>query len=176
MGDWRDDAACAGADTALFFPASSDDMTATLEAVAAYCDRCPVRAECAAQADDHGVWGGEMRGQKVAEQRSRECRGCGATFWRSSTSPVVYCPECRSREAVRRRERDARRELRARESGLTGPPYYIECVVCGTPAEVSKRNQRTCSEPCRDEHRRIRQIRTRARNRDALDDARRSSA
>ncbi|MFE1288642.1 WhiB family transcriptional regulator [Streptomyces sp. NPDC058751] len=46
------EAACAGYDTALFFPRETD--TAAVEAAKAVCRRCPVMRSCLVQALRHG--------------------------------------------------------------------------------------------------------------------------
>jgi WhiB family transcriptional regulator, redox-sensing transcriptional regulator len=72
MDDWRDQAACFGQDTALFFPESDDEAAPAL----AVCAVCPVRDECrewaiAARQDD-GVWGGMTGQQRVRLRRQRQ--------------------------------------------------------------------------------------------------------
>lgn len=56
--EWQDDAACRGADTAVFFPR---DEAGAAEAKA-ICDTCPVAQECLEWAIEtrqpDGVWGG----------------------------------------------------------------------------------------------------------------------
>lgn len=61
---WSDDAACAGAETAAFFPVGKGGMPASVLASYAkeICGRCSVRADCLGHAmsfrEDYGVWGG----------------------------------------------------------------------------------------------------------------------
>ncbi|WP_199570596.1 WhiB family transcriptional regulator [Streptomyces murinus] len=61
---WSDDAACAGTETAVFFPVGKGGVPASVDAAYAktFCNRCPVRAECLTHAltrrEDYGVWGG----------------------------------------------------------------------------------------------------------------------
>ena len=61
---WSDDAACAGEDTATFFPVGKGGVPASVDAAYAksFCIRCPVRSDCLAHAltcrEDYGVWGG----------------------------------------------------------------------------------------------------------------------
>jgi WhiB family redox-sensing transcriptional regulator len=71
---WRDDAACRGEDTDMFFPAPSDVVTAA-KAVAV-CDTCPVSDACLRDAletgEQHGIRGGlapHRRRQLRADQR-----------------------------------------------------------------------------------------------------------
>lgn len=65
--DWTAHAACADADSKLFEPSTSDkpqDVITRIRVARLYCQRCPVRAACAAQADDRhevGIWGGAHR-------------------------------------------------------------------------------------------------------------------
>lgn len=72
--DWRDRAACRGADIDLFFP----DWTAgpalpAIERAKRICRDCPVRARCLDWALDHGavygIWGG------LTEDERRAIRG-----------------------------------------------------------------------------------------------------
>lgn len=56
---WMADAACRGAEIAIFFPERGDDVRPAL----ALCARCPVRDECAGYAAQfgptlHGIWAG----------------------------------------------------------------------------------------------------------------------
>ncbi|MEU2487122.1 WhiB family transcriptional regulator [Streptomyces sp. NPDC012617] len=61
---WSDDAACAGAEAAAFFPVGKGGVPASVLAgdAKATCQRCPVRPECLGHAltfrEDYGVWGG----------------------------------------------------------------------------------------------------------------------
>lgn len=66
--DWRDQAACAGQDTALWFPAAGQSTTAKQT-----CDGCPVRAECLYDALEtestyhrYGMYGGLTGPQRRA--------------------------------------------------------------------------------------------------------------
>jgi WhiB family redox-sensing transcriptional regulator len=61
MTDWRQYAACRGADPSLFFPPKGDPSLAALE----FCRRCVVRVPCLDYANTspvqvEGVWGGMM--------------------------------------------------------------------------------------------------------------------
>jgi WhiB family redox-sensing transcriptional regulator len=55
---WTARAACRGADTEIFYPASHDEEAEAL----ALCATCPVRAQCLEDAlrnrETHGIWGG----------------------------------------------------------------------------------------------------------------------
>ncbi len=55
---WREDAACRGVDTDVFFPATDEEA----EEAKAICASCPVREECLEFAlqtrQEDGVWGG----------------------------------------------------------------------------------------------------------------------
>jgi WhiB family redox-sensing transcriptional regulator len=54
---WQDSAACRGADPELFFPRSEN--MATVRQVKRFCDACPVRTDCLADALEnghHGIW------------------------------------------------------------------------------------------------------------------------
>jgi WhiB family redox-sensing transcriptional regulator len=58
---WRDEAACSGLDTRLFFPASEDDQV-QLTLARQVCATCLVQESCLAYAIDSrqtvGIWGG----------------------------------------------------------------------------------------------------------------------
>ena len=58
---WREDAACRGLDTDMFFPGPGQlDQINTAYRI---CSRCPVKAECREEAERfdarHGIWGGQ---------------------------------------------------------------------------------------------------------------------
>lgn len=69
---WRDDAACSGSGTDLFFPISEEDPQ--VEAAKEVCAACPVMDECLAYAlstnQTEGVWGG-MTGSERRRLRRR---------------------------------------------------------------------------------------------------------
>ena len=58
---WREEAACSGLDTRLFFPASEDDQV-QLTLARQVCATCPVQESCLAYAIESrqtvGIWGG----------------------------------------------------------------------------------------------------------------------
>ncbi len=70
--DWRDLAACNGADNALFFPTGSEDV-ATMSAAKEICAACPVRAECLSYAVEtnqtEGIWGGHTPAERRKYRR-----------------------------------------------------------------------------------------------------------
>ncbi len=69
---WRDQAACAGSDLELFFPAGEDEESAA--PAKAICAICPVREDCLNYAistnQPEGVWGG-MTGPERRRLRRR---------------------------------------------------------------------------------------------------------
>lgn len=72
---WRDDAACAGLDTELFFPV--DDRAASVETPRRVCRGCPVRVDCLADAlttEDparrFGIVGGTTPGERRTLHRA----------------------------------------------------------------------------------------------------------
>ena len=71
MGDWVEQAACAGVDPALFFP----DRGASLADARQVCAGCPVRVECLEYAleagEKFGVWGGTSEKERRAMRRQR---------------------------------------------------------------------------------------------------------
>lgn len=68
---WRDRAACLDAEAEVFFPLSGGSTVVAR----AFCDRCPVRAECLEYAVDRaepfGIWGGmsELDRRRLAHPR-----------------------------------------------------------------------------------------------------------
>lgn len=69
---WREQAACKGADTSLFFPTRGEKLDRAME----FCDRCRVRHQCLDEAMGYfepdttvGVWGG------TSERRRDQLRG-----------------------------------------------------------------------------------------------------
>ncbi|MGZ8785829.1 MAG: WhiB family transcriptional regulator [Acidimicrobiia bacterium] len=58
---WREEAACSGLDTNLFFPATEDDQV-QLSVARQVCALCPVQESCLAYAVESrqtvGIWGG----------------------------------------------------------------------------------------------------------------------
>ena len=71
--DWRDEAACRGLDTEVFFPPSEDEADAA--AAKAVCAVCPVREEClewaVATNQPDGVWGGLTATERRRLRRRR---------------------------------------------------------------------------------------------------------
>ncbi|MBN9795136.1 WhiB family transcriptional regulator [Pseudonocardia sp. TMWB2A] len=72
---WREDAACAGLDTELFFPV--DDRAASVETPRRVCRGCPVRAACLADvlatedpARRYGITGGTTPGERRTLHRA----------------------------------------------------------------------------------------------------------
>ena len=78
--EWHELAACRGVGTDLFFPERGEGVTVAW----AYCDRCPVRAECAEAGlhEHHGIWGGRSE-----RRRRRLRRAAGIT-----APPPDECP------------------------------------------------------------------------------------
>lgn len=72
-GEWRDSAACAGVDTALFFPDGGQHSGAHGKAI---CARCPVKADCLdyamSQPGEHvwGIWGGTTAADRREMRRA----------------------------------------------------------------------------------------------------------
>lgn len=72
--EWREQAACRGMDTDIFFPQEKYGIAKAK----AICARCPVMAECRDYSltlprdDTRGVWGGMSEGERVRAHRARE--------------------------------------------------------------------------------------------------------
>jgi hypothetical protein len=66
---WRDDAACKGHDTAIFYP----DVGQSADRARAICDSCPVALDCSTEATlvgELGVWGGQTERERHGGRRS----------------------------------------------------------------------------------------------------------
>lgn len=66
MSEWRDQAACKGMDTQLFFPNKGQVPRLAL----ATCNLCPVKLDCADEANKdkrniQGVWGGTTHRERM---------------------------------------------------------------------------------------------------------------
>lgn len=73
---WRAQAACLGADPALFFPERGESPDAAL----AICARCPVRRECLEAHQDQvsGIFGGTSGRTRRAQKHERVTQGRAA--------------------------------------------------------------------------------------------------
>jgi len=88
--DWRDQAACRGADPNIFFP--KIPTTQSRETAQAFCVGCPVQAQCLDLADEvnagEGVWGGVDR--EAAEQQRKVKRSYGSSHLSAVLDIVVH--------------------------------------------------------------------------------------
>jgi len=86
---WRDQAACRGLDTAIFFP-SSDVEAGAAKAV---CATCPVRDSCLEWAlgtrQEDGVWGGLTDTERRRLRRRRRDAARRAAAAAPSSAPSV---------------------------------------------------------------------------------------
>jgi WhiB family redox-sensing transcriptional regulator len=112
--EWHQAAACRGVGTDVFFPERGESVVAAW----AYCDRCPVRAECAAAGltEHHGIWGGRSEPRRRRLRRAAgitapppdECPH-GHPFNEANTriTPEGYrrCRECHRLAALEYKER-----------------------------------------------------------------------
>jgi len=77
-GGWRDEAACLGEDTGLFFAPDGERETARIRRetrARALCARCPVTGDCMAfgATQRYGIYAGETENERRARRR-RELR------------------------------------------------------------------------------------------------------
>lgn len=127
VGDWADDAACAGQDSELWFPAEiskrgryrrGQDAEAEAKRI---CQSCVVIAQCLQHALDHdeadGVWGGlspqERRDLLAApplRPMSEMDHGTEAGAKQHERRREVPCPACRAAAARAQRIRKQRRK------------------------------------------------------------------
>ena len=107
--DWRDEAACAEHDGALWFP-ERGGFTAEAKRI---CATCPVQAECLEYAETNiikfGVWGGLSERQRRMRRKGAErfCGECGAA---TPSRAHKWCPECS--ETKRQKRKDDRHRVR----------------------------------------------------------------
>lgn len=75
--DWRDQAACRGEDTSVFF----DETEAGIDRAKRACDGCPALIPCReyalAKPERYGVFGGMDADERKAERRNRQRRVTG---------------------------------------------------------------------------------------------------
>lgn len=100
---WRDQAACAGTDTEVFFSEDeerpSKERTARETLAKAICKPCPVKQVCLQSAldnDEVGVWGETDTQQRRKMRRRgvrRSCARCGS-YQVSGTATAQVCLEC----------------------------------------------------------------------------------
>lgn len=104
MGGWVNQAACAGLNPDLFYPARGEP-TDTAKAV---CDSCPVQSDCLDFAlrtnQQFGIWGGISERARCHLRLTDpdlisldlECPCCGTTF-RARRAGQRFCsPDCRN--------------------------------------------------------------------------------
>jgi len=81
--NWREHAACRGADLAIFFPETRSAVDTSTAEAAAICQRCPVRRDClefelAKGLPQHGWFGGKSADDRAAIIRKRKRRRAAA--------------------------------------------------------------------------------------------------
>jgi WhiB family transcriptional regulator, redox-sensing transcriptional regulator len=121
---WIDQAACAGLDTRVFFPepsANGRPLTADVETAAAQaknvCKRCPVSAQCLADAirnHDQGIRGGLTYYQR--HKRSELAPGKRELSTLREPSGNYHAKWQREHRAQQKAELDAIRALRRQEA------------------------------------------------------------
>lgn len=124
--EWMDQAACKGADLAIFFPKAQGP--ASYAVAKSYCEVCPVIELCDQYAMDtmptFGMWGGRTRRERkqgIARTRLKRKFGPGhgdmagttAGYWRHMKSGDKLCDPCRQAYNAAKRERE--RKQRAKE-------------------------------------------------------------
>lgn len=114
---WRDQAACRGERTDIFFSSLGEEAAYQL------CARCPVREECLEYALETGqtlgVWGGTNELERHEMLRA-------ATTGGSQLEAVTYTTRARSTGAVC-------------SAGKTEEGWGVACVTHGTPASARSR-------------------------------------
>lgn len=114
---WKQQAACRGLDTRLFFPGQGDTYTA--RHALSVCSTCPVAEECLAYAEASGVRTGIWGGQSERARRNTRSRLYGrqpdqvthgteggyAQHMRNETEPCAECRKAHNLAQQIRRER-----------------------------------------------------------------------
>lgn len=115
--DWRDDAACRGVESDLFFP--DKKATSQLADAKRVCARCPVYRQCGdwaiSQGITEGVWGGMDEDARRGRRRTAGIRAaslpdpCGTegALRRHQREGESACQTCRRAEAVRKADAKA---------------------------------------------------------------------
>lgn len=109
---WRNQAACKGQDTSLFFPIRGEDFRPAV----AICNTCSVSNECLEEAlsidrhFDHGIYGG-MSGRQ--RQRIRTQRAGRIEHGPRGNRQGCSCSICRAAGAAKNRARRARSDPQA---------------------------------------------------------------
>lgn len=129
--DWRDQAACIGADPALFFPAEGE----TAAEARAICARCPVVKECLDYAlsrpEKYGVWAGLAERERYGKApRARPDTGSVPDGWKR-------CPACKTVKP-----RTAFTANRSKADGLGG-----HCKECTRAADRRRYHQSRTGNP-----------------------------
>lgn len=87
---WRERAACLGAPLTVFFPEQGGSNRAMYDEARSYCDRCPVIAECMADAVRTGDRDG-FRAGATGSSRERGMRGqCGRPVGRRAKTTTTW--------------------------------------------------------------------------------------
>ena len=116
---WWQRAACKGVDAAIFFPPRGANNRSNW--AKQICNTCPVLNQCRAYAlsngERFGIWGGlsERERRLIRAARGiidRKCPDCG--IWYERTRRGIYCDDCNTPQAHRRR--NTRRQQEARNS------------------------------------------------------------
>lgn len=86
--NWRDNAACLGMETELFFPLPGRHNPDTVTAKE-ICRRCPVTAQCLewamSERELYGIWGGRTQEERAAVMR----RGAHTRQWPQHTADAI---------------------------------------------------------------------------------------
>lgn len=114
MSDWRDRAACRGADTEIFYPEPKPGppTPSASEEALTYCARCPVTRECLSWATEnnerHGIWGGQTPRQRSSIDAP--AHGTIAGYWRHRRDRRRACQPCLDAISEYERARRARKK------------------------------------------------------------------
>lgn len=158
---WRENAACAGKPTSMFFPDYWDnDHCASARVI---CGRCPVKEPCLSEAlrvrvNDDGIFAGttpfQRKRMRTRAPDDRVCVECGAPYrLMNPGAPRVTCsPLCAydHKRAMKRAESDRRRKLpdhrRVSHGSVSAYKNGCRCAACGKAANAARKRQRLKTE------------------------------
>jgi WhiB family redox-sensing transcriptional regulator len=109
MNDWTEQAACRGANPAIWFPEQGEANNAAYAKKVCH-NECPVRLECLDSAitntEQHGIWGGLSVRERYTLQARRTGRrapivhGTITGYQQHLRRGESTCPECRAANAL----------------------------------------------------------------------------
>lgn len=133
--DWRDQAACRGMDTNLFFPERGHNAT---DEVKAACASCPVAQQCLdyamALGDRFGIWGGTSDKQRRVIRRT-DWHGTASGYRMHHLEGTQPCERCRAAYNEWHRHYKARKRAEIAHGTNAGYSQHVRqgdkpCAAC----------------------------------------------